>query len=393
MDNDRAYLRARNTDQRGVNPNFITEATRTSSGDVRLIVSGSRDPILIKQLRLNDAGDQLTEHLLMSIHLHGGTWTSSQTVLTLANRAGRFLSILSRETGSISLSDATLDVSVLWSAINGAAKNHGDRRNLRRCVCGALERWHPNGAALSEALFSYTIPVTKPAVTGYSPDVVDAIEAMMKDQVAAWFQRYRRAVQDAYGSLPQDWLQLDASDLAPQETALPKRFATTEDELVPAMILLATLDNLGPNLGIIRSFTSDSVERSSEIAGFATGVKARNNQVIRTPAPAGGLFSFVGLLDFVTAATSVDRAFRQHSFDFDRLLFIPTGADGVLDHAPIGKWWSSQVAAAADRRDLPDSISFRKLRKGAANRGRSSGQRIIGQPSLCEHSRLDGAPP
>ncbi|MDM7885670.1 hypothetical protein QUG92_11200 [Curtobacterium sp. RHCKG23] len=230
-------------------------------------------------------------------------------------------------------------------------------------------------------------------MTGYSPHVVDAIEAMMKDRVAAWFQRYRRAVQDAYGSLPQNWLQLDASDLAPHDTELPKGFATTEDELIPAMILLATLDNLGPNLAIIRSFTSDSVERSSETAGFATGVKARNNQVIRTPAPAGGLFSFVGLLDFVTAATSVDRVFRQHSFDFDRLLFIPTGADEVLDHAPIGKWWSSQVAAAADRRGLPETISFRRLRKGAANRGRSAGQKIIGQGEQMSRIYLADAVP
>lgn len=393
MDNDRAYLSARNTDQRGVNPNYITEATRTTDGDLRLAVSGSRDPIFIRQLRPTQAGDQLTAHLLNTIHLGGGTWTSATTVRTVASGARQFLVELEGLAGCTRLHDELLTEVNLWDAIVRAAGNASKRRNLRRFVSGALERWHPNGAALSEALFAYTIPVTKPAVVGYAPDIIDAIEASMKEQVSAWFLRYREAVENAYGTLPQDWLQLKSSALAPQAMTLPEAFEVDESDLVPAIILLAVLDNLGPNLSVIRSFTSDSAEQSSETAGYATGVKARNNQVIRTPAPAGGLFSFVGLLNFITAATTVDRAFRQHSFDFDRLLFIPTGANEVLGEKQIRKWWSSHVAAAADRGGLPDSISFRKLRKGAANRGRSSGQRIIGQSEEMSRIYLADAVP
>ncbi len=40
MDNDRAYLSARNTDQRGVNPNYITDATRTLTETFALAISG-----------------------------------------------------------------------------------------------------------------------------------------------------------------------------------------------------------------------------------------------------------------------------------------------------------------------------------------------------------------
>lgn len=393
MDNDRAYLSARNTDQRGVNPNYITEATRTTAGDLRLAVSGARNPIFIRQLGSTAAGDQLTEHLLRSIHLSGGTWTSAATVRTVASGARQFLVELEDLAGCTRLDDELLTEVILWDAIVRAAGNVSKRRNLRRCVCGALEQWHPDGEVLSEALFAYTIPVTKPAVVGYAPDIMDAIEASMKERVSAWFLRYREAVQRTYGTLPKDWLQLEPPALAPQAVALPQGFEVHEDDLVPAMILLAVLDNLGPNLSVIRSFTCDSAEQSSETAGYATGVKARNGQVIRTPAPAGGLFSFVGLLNFITAATNVDRAFRQHSFDFDRLLFIPTGANEVLGEKHIRKWWSSHFGAAFERGGLPDSISFRKLRKGAVNRGRSSGQRIIGQSEEMSRIYLADAVP
>lgn len=139
-------------------------------------------------------------------------------------------------------------------------------------------------------------------------------------RVGEWWQRYRETVRTALGGdLPADWLRLPAAELLSARRALPSDAVEVgADDLAAAMVLTALLDDKGPNLSVIQSYTADSDERSNDEAAFVTGTKARNREVIRTPAPAGGLVSFGGVLEFVTAATTVARSARARGTDFDR---------------------------------------------------------------------------
>src|SRR5262249_4120691 len=157
-------------------------------------------------------------------------------------------------------------------------------------------------------------------------------------QLADWFQRHRAAVTAALGgTLPPDWLDRPAHELIdPRTTTCPPSFRAHRDDIAAAMTALALADNKGPNLAVIQSYTAHSVERLRPDFAATPGTKARNRPVLRSPAPAGGLFSFAGILEFVTAATRVERHLRPGDADFKSLLFVPTGRGRVAGIYDVG---------------------------------------------------------
>ncbi|MGJ9371693.1 hypothetical protein [Nesterenkonia sp. CF4.4] len=220
------------------------------------------------------------------------------------------------------------------------------------------------------------------------------IERIARKQIGQWFQRHREAVRIALGSLPHDWLHRDATQLVPEGTkTCPPSFTVKRDDLAAAMVLLALIDDKGPNLATIQSCTSDSVERASDDTGFVTAIKARNREVLRTPAPAGGLYSYGGLLEFVAAATRVDRMLRSGGTDFDRLLFVATGAITVLGRTGVNTWWWYERSWDGAGPERPETLSFQRLRKTALLRGQHRGHNLIGQKETTARLYLADALP
>ncbi|PZE68770.1 hypothetical protein DEI83_02230 [Curtobacterium sp. MCBD17_021] len=274
---------------------------------------------------------------------------------------------------------------MVWEAVLAVSQQGGPQRNLRSFLADSFPLIRCDGDTFEEVLNAGRLRTDVYKRVGYEPSVADAIEAFVKPFVAAWYTRHRAAVAAALGEQRKDWLSVPAEILIRAENYSRSSFFVTIDDLVPAMILLSLVDNKGPNLSVMRSYTSDSVERSNSGAGFATGVKARNKELLRTPAPARGLFSYLGLLEFLTAATRVDRHLRRHSDDFDRLLFVRSRGEKTIDSGSVNSWWK-RTLLRADKPDqlLPPSISFQKTRKAALLRARREGQDVIGHSTAMK---------
>ncbi|PWB97821.1 hypothetical protein [Homoserinimonas hongtaonis] len=393
---DREVPRRKIADHRGVHINFITAATVEPTGSISLETRGRRAPMTLKRLGHGAIGDQLGQALLRSLHINGGTWTSSETVRTHAHLAATFARWLRDEAGIEDLSDRDLSPRLVWEGIRCCARQGGGQRNLRTLLADAMPHLREDGDIYRDFLHARALPVDVHRIEGYSPDVARAIEEVARNQVADWYSRHRKVVGAVLGALPKDWLHLSVEDLVIRREFESSAFRIERGDLAAAMVLLALADDKGPNLATIQSYTSDSVERASEDAAFVNGVKARNRQVLRTPAPAGGLFSYGGLLEFVTAATRVDRHFRDHSEDFDRLLFIPTGGNTVMSAPDVNRWWRSTERTrvlATPNQIYPDLLSFRRLRKAALLRGRRHGHGIIGQRQASARLYLADAVP
>ncbi|MDQ0259479.1 hypothetical protein [Sinomonas atrocyanea] len=277
---------------------------------------------------------------------------------------------------------------IIASSPRGASQ-----RSLRTFLARAFPSIREDGEGFRAYLSARSLVVDEPDVAGYAPDVADEIERIAKDWVGRWFIRHRQAVTDGLGSLPRDWLTVDADRLLGGRTDCPAAFRVERDDLAAAMVLLALADNKGPNLSTILSYTADSIERVNDDAAFVTGIKARNREVLRTPAPAGGLFSYGGLLEFVTAATRVERHIRNEGEDFDRLLFVCTGKTTVMNGSAVNLWWEKATTGLAGEVSLPTSVSFRRLRKAALLRGKHKRFQVIGQKPATSRLYLADAVP
>ncbi|MET0886469.1 MAG: hypothetical protein ABWX92_08465 [Mycetocola sp.] len=253
-----------------------------------------------------------------------------------------------------------------------------------------------DGGTFQAFLYRHALPVPSPTVAAYPEDHTAEIERIARRDVADWYDRYRSAITERLGHLPKRWISLNAQQLIDPETLdCPAEFEVRRDDLAAAMVLLALIDDKGPNLSTIQSYTSASVERASEDAAFVTGVKARNRQILRTPAPAGGLFSYGGLLEFVTAATVVERHFRNSGSGFDTLLFVATGDDHVLTSDEVHReWWRSAVHGWDCQSTPPQRILFPRLRKSALLRARDKGYgEVVGQTRKTARLYLADAVP
>lgn len=377
---DRTIPRRLTADDAGVHINFITNVELSSTGDMHVATRGRRLTQLHRTLGSSEIAGQLTRAILASLHINGGTWTSSATLAGHLAPARRFIAVMDSEYGTTDLAAATLTPDVVWDAILLSTPLGTSQRRLRTLLADCFPRLRADGGMYRDYLFARTLLVDESKLDGYAPEVADAIEDVARTHVSRWFLRHRNAVADSLGELPADWLTRPATELVGEHRFLPPSFTVTVDELAAAMVLLSLADNRGPNLSVMQSYTADSVERANDDAAFVTGVKARNREVLRTPAPAGGLFSYGGLLEFVTSATRVERHFRSHSNEFDRLLFVPTGGVTPLDTNQVNTWWRR---TASERSGvgvpLPKHIEFRRLRKAALLRGKHKGNSIIGQ--------------
>jgi len=377
---DRTVLRRRTADDAGVHVNFITHAA-LEDGAITVWTRGSARPRTFAALE-GPAGAQLTTALLDHLHINGGTWTSVATINKQRASAKRFLSWLHEECGLDDLLDPDFTPAMAWEGVLAVGGSGGQQRNFRTFLADALAALRPDGHTHHSALSGRALPVDVYDLQGYAPEVGECIEQVAKKYVGDWFRRHRDAVRDALGGdLPRDWLRRPAADLlAGVGDTVPESLRAAPADLAAAMVLLSLVDDKGPNLSVIESHTGDSVERAGDDAAFTTSVKGRNRQVLRTPAPAGGLFSYGGLLEFVTAATRVDRHLRDDGSDFARLLFVATGHTAVMSSDRVNAWWATTKERWPDPAvPRPDRLSFPRLRKAARLRGDRRGNVLVGQ--------------
>lgn len=380
---DRHVARRRIADDRGVHIHFITDATLHVSGQIEVQTRGSKSPTIFRALGSTQAARQLSEGLMRSLHVEGGTWTSSATLSRQHGSAEKFLQWMAAEHEIVDLASEALTPDLVWQGVLHAGKDGGAQRNLRTFLADTLVHIRDeDGGSFRDFLYGRSLVVEESSLQGYSPEVAAAIESIARRRVGEWYVRHRAAVLDVLGDLPDDWLRLEASQLVRENLTgeCPEPFRVDKADLAAAMILLALIDDQGPNLSTIQSYTCDSVERAGDDASFVTGVKARNKQVLRTPAPAGGLFSYGGLVEFVAAATRVDRLFRGHTVDFDRLLFVATGSSKVMGVPEVNAWWAGNAEVWPEPDiPFPRRVAFRRLRKAATLRSRHRGYGVIGQ--------------
>lgn len=393
---DRNVPRRRISDDRGVHINFIKAAEVLESGQICVSTRGQKTPTILGSLGGTSAAVQVTQALFYRLHINGGTWTSSATLVGVRGYAKIFINWLASAYGIEDLDAADLTPFIVWEGIQSSFSDGGRQRNLRTFLADALGELRIDGDVYRDFLYGRALNVDQSSLEGYAPEVASAIEIIARQHVGEWYVRHRDAVRNSVGSLPVNWLRIPAPRLVQREWAeeCPREFLVEEQDLAAAMVLLALIDDKGPNLSTIQSYTSDSFERAGEEASFVTGVKARNREVLRTPAPAGGLFSYGGLLEFVTAATRVDRMFRNHDLDFDRLLFVPSGSETVVALPEVNKWWRRN----SNLWDLPGvsfpgGLSFRRLRKAAVLRGKQNGTVVIGhKPAMARLYLADALP-
>lgn len=381
-------------DAGGVHVNFITQAVVDAEGAFVVDIRGESTSRRIDPVGATIAAAQLTEALKERLNVSGGTWTSAETLAKHVYSCSKFLAMLLEQHGVDDLASPYLTTDIVWETVLKVGHHGAAQRNLRSLLADAFPGIRDDGNDFEEVLNAGRLQTDVYRQAGYAPSVADAIEAFVKPFVAAWYTRHRSAVASALGEQRKDWLTLPAQTIIRAAEYSPVDFKVTIDDLAPAMVLLSLIDNKGPNLSVMRSYTSDSAERSNTDAGFATGMKARNKEVLRTPAPAGGLFSYLGLLEFLTAATRVDRYFRQHSDDFDRLLFVRSGGSKTIDGATVNTWWKRTLQRTQDPNPLlPPSVSFQKTRKAAALRARREGQDVIGHgPAMKRVYSADAVP-
>ena len=369
--------------ERGVQTTFITSA-RVVDGRIEVTSRGSRAVYSPKPVGDTVSAAQLTDHVVASTIVHGGTWTSIETVKGLV-WAARALALWLVDKHDIDdLTDERLAPGMLHDGVLACARSSGTRRNLRAFLARLMPDLRADGDAFRDLLVAYSFPVDDSRVEGYEPDVADQIERVARAHVSAWFIRYRAAVTNAFdGDLPRHWLQLDAEQLLEVADSDDPALYPTRDNLTAAMTLLALADNRGPNLSTIQSYTSTSVERANHDAAFTTGVKARNRTVLRGPAPANGIFSYGGLLEFVAAATLLARHRREGSQDFRRLLFVDEHGRSPVNTTDVQLWWWGTESDWGDPGlTRPATISFRRLRKAAELRAKRAGQ-----PGVIGHSK------
>lgn len=392
---DRHVPRRSTADERGVQVSYITGAEVHESGAISIRTRGSRTPFVLRTLGVTAAAEQLTGGLLSQLHIKGGTWTSIETLRSRLCSTRAFMRWLGTEHGIFDLQHPSLSPDIVWMGVLAASVSASVQRNLRTFLADIFIHIRSDGQMYREYLHAHSLAAETSHVQGYAPDVADAIESVARRSVGKWYVRHQEAVSEALGGLPDNWLRIDAALLVPNRTdeGCPPQFEVKQSDLAAAMVLLALIDNEGPNLATIQSYTCDSVERAGDDTSFVTGVKARNRQILRTPAPAGGLYSYGGLLEFVTAATRVDRLFRQHSRNFDGLLFVATGATRVVNGAEINKWWSNNSQAGVLPGIPSSTLSFRRLRKAALLRGRHRGHGVIGQSAQTTRLYLKDAVP
>ncbi|WP_284989487.1 hypothetical protein [Arthrobacter sp. efr-133-TYG-120] len=393
--NDRHIPRRRTAADRGIPVSFITSAELAPNGRIVVRTRGSKTAIELRSLGDTPAARQLTDGLLGCLHVDGGTWTSSATLVRMHGLARKFLRWLDEEHGILDLTAPTVTTTLVWNGVIETGYDGSAQRNLRTFLADTLSDLRHDGERFRDFLYRRSLKVDVSRVMGYTPEVAAAIEKIASSFVADWYVRHREAVQAALGNLPVDWLHADAARFVPEQAReTPPQFIVRRKDLAAAMVLLALVDDKGPNLATIQSYTSDSVERSGDMGSFVTGAKARNHQILRSPSPAGGLFSYGGLLEFITAATRVDRMFRNHNADFDRLLFVATGASTVVGASVVNDWWKSAARTGANPDlPLPIKLSFQCLRKAATLRGKLRGHSIIGQkPAMARIYLKDAVP-
>lgn len=390
---DRSVPRRKTADDGGVHINYITRAEVV--GDTILVHTKGATRPYPRPVLHGTAGAQLTEALLDQLHIRGGTWTSWATFDKQRLAATRFLAWLQNEVGIADLADPEFTPALAWQGVMSVGDTGGIQRNFRSFLAEALQGIRSDAADHRAVLHGRSLPVDEFDLQGYAPEVADAIERVAKSHVGRWFVQHRTAVREALGGdLPHDWMRLPAEDLCDADgTTCPKEFVVLPHDLAAAMVLLSLLDDKGPNLSVIHSHTCDSVEAAGD-AAFVTSVKARNRQVLRTPAPNGGLYSYAGLLEFVTAATRVERHIRDDGSDFARLLFVATGSDTVVSGEQVRAWWR---ATSSDWPDpavpRPDGLSFPRLRKAALLRGRKHQGTVVGHSRSTARLYLADAVP
>lgn len=284
---DRNVPRRKTADDAGVHVNFIMHADMSEQGNLVVRTRGSSRPQTLRALK-GVAGRQLSLAMLDHLHLNGGTWTSSATLKNQHYLSSTFLAWLADEAGIHDLSDPAFDPATAWQGVLASSTSGTRQRQFRTFLAEALRSVRDDHASHRSVLHGRSLPVAEHDLQGYAPDVADAIEGIAKDYVGRWFVRHRDAVRHALGgNLPRDWMHVPATDLRGAESPLPDGFVVTRHDLAAAMVLLSLLDDKGPNLSVIQSHTSDSVEAAGDTA-FVTSVKARNRQVLRSPAPRAG---------------------------------------------------------------------------------------------------------
>jgi hypothetical protein len=384
----------RRSDHRAVNVNFITAATRDNDGRFRVHTRGRSVPTVLPSVGNTPAADQAAASLLDSLHINGGTWTSIETLRTQIRNIDGFLRWLCSTHGIVDLRDEALTPATVWQGVLSAGCV-GSMRSLRPSLVQILLAVRDDGELYNNVLFGHFLRTVPSKVEGYAPAISAEIERIARIRVGEWYRRHRAAVESVLGGLPRDWLDVDVSLLLPDKPqGCPEEFAVNRFDLAAAMVLLALADDKGPNLSVIRSYTCDSLERANDEAGFVSGVKARNREVMRTPSPAGGIYSYGGLLEFVTAATRVDRFYRTQTNDFGRLLFVPTSGSRVLGLKQVQAWWrGNSFLWDEPSAPAPETLSFQRLRKGALLRAKHKGYGIIGQKSATARLYLADALP
>lgn len=384
--------RRRIADDRGIHIDFITSATITADNRIEAATRGHTGTRVTGSVGHSDAAAQVCRAILAHLSLNGGTWTSFETVQNVVRSAKRTLTYLADEFGTNDLTDRNLTPDQVWEAV--LTVGEASRRNLRTFMAESLAMLRADGDAFRDYLYARALPWGTSSMEGYAPEVADSIEQIARAQLSGWFIRHRDAVKRYLGNLPHDWMHRPSLIRADGVLASREDFRVDRDDLAAAMVALALADNKGPNLSTIRSYTADSVERANDHAAFVTGVKARNRQVLRTPAPAGGLYSFAGILEFVTAATRIERQYRHENQDFDRLLFVPTFGAAPLTGDDVNNWWQGTAASrAATRCAYPERLEFRRLRKAALLRGRHKSAGVIGQTKRTTRLYLADAVP
>ncbi|NUU06365.1 hypothetical protein [Leifsonia sp. C5G2] len=391
---DRDVPRRRIADDRGVHVASITNATFNEGGWIDAHLRGHNRLRRTARLGRSIAADQVNQSLLAHLHVGGGTWTSFETLYKHSDLCKHFLRRLRDDFDIHDLTDPNLNHQVVWEGILLASPAGGSQRNLRTFLAETFAVARRDGETYRDYLYARTLVVDESDVEGYAPEVADAIEAFTKGHVGDWFLRHRRDVEMALGTLPRDWMTRPAQELISGHPHGAAAFRVTSADLAAAMILLALIDNKGPNLSTIQSYTVDSVERSNEDAAFVTGIKARNHQVLKTPAPAGGIFSYAGLLEFVAAATRVARHLRDQNEDFSRLLFVTSRGQQPMSGANVNNWWERTESERDKLGQLfPDTISFQRLRKAALLRGPHKDFAVIGQKKATTRLYLADAVP
>lgn len=391
---DRTVPRRQIADERGVHVAFVTTAQIVRNSSIEFTVRGRSTPQHTIRMGTSAAAAQVNRSLLKHLHINGGTWTSALTLRKLGQLGRLFIDRLELHHGIHDLAGSELSPDIVWEAILQVTLHGGSQRNLRTFLAETLAVVRNDGETYRDYLYARTLVVDESELEGYAPEVADAIERFARDHVGRWFVRHRQDVERALGHLPDDWMSRPAHELISGHPLGSTAFRVTSDDLAAAMVLLAVVDNKGPNLSTIQSYTADSVERANDDAAFVTGIKARNREVLRTPAPAGGIYSYAGLLEFVTAATRVARHFRGQNDDFNRLLFVTSRGTQTMDSTDVQKWWAR---TEPQRRKIdalfPDRISFRRLRKAALLRGKHKGFAVIGQKRATTRLYLADAVP